>query len=334
MSRIKKLLIAILILILSIILGTFLATKIWLSGKLSKINYEDVNQEEISKNKDLYNELEGLGANMSEEEFNSIKTIVLYGTDSRDLEDGYNNARSDSIIIASINPNNKSIALVSIPRDTYVSIDGHGKTKINHAFAYGKEQLSMKTINQNFGLSLSEYITIDFSGLVSVIDKAGGVDIEITEAEMEFINKSIDYTAKYSGGDATKLTTYGNVHLNGTQALTHCRNRYVGNDFKRAERQRIVLEALFNKITDKSLTEINSLLDEFLPCIKTNINVSDYTKFIPSVLASKEEYRKNFISEQVPALSYSGDQYISGVYYFVGDLSKAKADMIKYLYGQ
>ena len=240
-----KVLALILSIMIMISIISLIATVSFLKSKLSKINYNFLEKPGLGINENTEKEL----PNLSEEEYKNIKNILLLGVDSRDINNKYNSSRSDSIMIFSINPNKHTVKLVSIPRDTYVTIPGYKASKINSAFSKGKEELVIKTVNQNFNTDISEYITIDFSGLVKVIDKLGGIDLEITEDEKNFINKYVDYTAKVSGGEAEKLTEFGNVHLTGVQVLTHCRNRSVGNyDFKRTERHRVVLEKVIQDI--------------------------------------------------------------------------------------
>lgn len=289
--------------------------------KLSSVNYQKIDKTKLDINEDLYNDVSSVNENITKENFDKIKTVVFFGTDSRDTEN-MSSGRSDTIIIASINPITKRIKLISIPRDTYVTISDHGKDKINHAYAYGGEELSIKTINNNFGLGISEYVTIDFSGLVNVIDTVGGVNINITEAEKAFINR----------GSKTKISTSGNVLLNGEQALIHSRNRTVGNDFERAARQRIVLEALIQKIGSMEVSQMLSLSDKMLKEVKTNMNITDYTSMLTSIATNKSEYLSDIKSIQIPSTDYSSGQMIGGVYYFVPDLEKAKQDFYKAIY--
>ena len=324
-----KVLALILSIMIMISIISLIATVSFLKSKLSKINYNFLYKPNLGINENKEKEL----PNLSEEEYKNIKNILLLGVDSRDINNKYNSSRSDSIMIFSINPNKHTVKLVSIPRDTYVTIPGYKASKINSAFSKGKEELVIKTVNQNFNTDISEYITIDFSGLVKVIDKLGGIDLEITEDEKNFINKYVDYTAKVSGGEAEKLTEFGNVHLTGVQVLTHCRNRSVGNyDFKRTERQRVVLEKVIQDILKKDFKEINELIDLFLPCVTTNIDFSEYIKYIPGFLRYKDDYKNNIISLQIPALEYSDGKNIDGTYYFVGDMDKARKQMREILY--
>ena len=146
-SKILILFIVILLILLIIVgIGIFF---VW--SKWSKVDFKELDNSDLSVTTDIYDQVSD---KVTEEEFNEIITIAFFGTDSRDTSN-MNSGRSDTIMLASINPNLKSIKLISIPRDTYVEVPGYGKTKINHAYAYGKKQIRMKTINSNFGLNLT-----------------------------------------------------------------------------------------------------------------------------------------------------------------------------------
>lgn len=303
-------------------------------SKFAKMNYKDINEEAIAINGKLYNQVADI---MTEEEFNSVKNIVLFGIDTQGKGDGQEDpnflGRSDTIMIVSINPKYKSLKMISIPRDTYAEIEGHGKMKINHAYAFGQEELAIKTINQNFGLNITQYATVDFVGLVHVINDIGGIELKITQAERDFINAGSQMAYEVSGNTQKKLTSYGTVTLDGEQALTHSRNRSVGDDFTRAERQREVIEAIINKMSTMSLGEIWDMLDVFLKEVTTNINVMDYVGTITDVFMNKDTYLNNIISAQVPSKDYATGQYIDEIYYFVpSDVERMKQDMIEYLY--
>ena len=318
MSNVKKIIILVVCLM---ILGGVVIVPFYIWSKLSKVNYEKIDKTNLDVNKNIYEDVAKTSETVTKDDFENVKTVVFFGTDSRDTYD-MSSGRSDTIIVASINPKTKSIKLISIPRDTYVNIEGYGKDKINHAYAFGGEQLSIKTINSNFGLAISEYVTIDFSGLVNVIDTVGGINIIITEEEKNYINR----------GSKTKVKSSGNVLLNGEQALTHSRNRTVGNDFERATRQRIVLEALITKIASRNVSDIMKLSDSILKEVKTNLNVTDYSSMLTNVVTNKDAYLGNMKSVQVPSTDYSTGQMINGVYYFVPDMEKSKADFYKYIY--
>lgn len=316
------------IIVITLVLHSFLASKV------SKLNIKQLNEEELSVNSGIY---ESVSQELTKSEFNNIKNIVLFGIDTQSKGDGQDDpdflGRTDTIMIVSISPKYKSLKMISIPRDTYAEIEGHGKMKINHAYSFGQEQLAIKTINQNFGLDLTEYATVDFEGLVHVINDIGGIKLKITQVERDFINASSRLAYEVSGNPQKKVAGYGTVTLDGEQALTHSRNRAVGDDFTRAGRQREVLEAILTKMSTMSIGEISDMLDIFLKEVTTNINVTDYIGTITEVLMNKDTYLNNIISVQVPSKDYATGQYIDGIYYFVpSDTERMKQDMIDYLY--
>ena len=320
----KAILIIISIIILfSLIFGALLFVA---SKTLGKIGYEKLNEAELGLNNNLYNEV---SENISKDEFNNIKNVALFGVDG---------GRSDTIIIASINQTDHTIKLISIPRDTYVSVAGYGKTKINHAYAYGKEQLALKTINSNFGLNISEYVTIKFKGLINIINKLGGVELQITKAEMEYINQNVSESYALTGRTVKKVASYGNVTLTGEQALTHARNRTIGNDFTREERQRDVITAVMNKVSQMSLSKIWGLSDSILSEVKTNLNITECMGLLTDALGNSGEYMSNIISKQIPSDAAGNGsakgKTIDGIYYFVPNLEETKEAFKNAIYGE
>ncbi len=318
------------IIVILIILLIIVCTAIGLVYyKLSKVEVKPINEEELEVNNNLYDDVSD---KVDEEEFKEIINIALFGSDSRDV----NNAlagRSDCIMIASINPVKKTMKLISIPRDSYVNVPGYGYTKINHSYAYGGEQLTIKTINSNFGMDITKYVTIDFSGLINVINTIGGIEMDITYDEMVVLNQYLIASCEISGKPYVPMTEYGHVTLNGEQALAHSRDRYVGNDFDRASRQRKVIMALMNKLSTMDSSAIMSLIsDSFLSEVKTNIIPTDYMGLLTSIIKNKDLYLKNIISAQVPSTDYGYDKYIDGIYYFGFDLELAKKDLYSYIY--
>ena len=325
-SKVKT--IAIIIISILLIFAIIFGGLIYFASKtLGKIGFESLDESQLGLNDELYNEV---SSNVSQSEFNSIKNVALFGIDG---------GRSDTIIIASLNQTDHTIKLISIPRDTYVSVEGHGKTKINHAYAYGKETLALKTINENFGLNVSEYVTINFKGLINIINKIGGVELEISKSEMEYINENVSESYRLSGkSNVQKLSNYGKVTLNGEQALTHSRNRTVGNDFYREERQRDVITAVMEKVSKMGLTKIIGLSDSILSEVKTNLNITECIGILTEALGNSSEYLNNIESKQIPsdeAGNGSGKgQMISGIYYFVSDLDEASQAFKDTIYGE
>ena len=324
---VPKIILAIILIIILIIAIAIFA----ISNTLSNMMKADIDTSDLAVNDELYNELTEYG--ITKKEFDSIINIAFFGSDSRDLKN-MNSGRADTIMIISINPTKKSVKMISIPRDTYVNVPGHGKTKINHSYAYGQEQLAIKTINSNFGLNITEYVTINFEGLINVINAVGGVDINISKEERDVLNEYLKESYKIMGKEYVPMTEYGDVHLNGEQALAHCRDRYVGSDFTRAERQREVLTKVMEKVSKKSFGEIMDLVDIFLKQVRTNINVSEYLGLGASAFTNMSDYMSNVISAQVPSTDYGKGDYINGTYYFVADLDTCKKDMYDYIYNK
>ena len=298
--------------IIFLIVGVFVGSILYLKSKLNKITYKPVDVTDLGIEEEKM-------PTISEE----YTRFVIFGSDSRDTSNQYA-GRSDTIIIVVLDNVNKKINLISIPRDTYVDVPGYGYTKINHAYAYGQEQLSLKTINSNFGLNLTQYVTIDFSGLVDSIDMVGGVEVYLTQEEVDFINGGMDAANKVAGP--------GLVNLNGKQALKHSRNRYVGSDFVRAYRQRTILISLLNKIMQKNVDEILALSDSLLVNVTTNMDINKYKSLFKEVAGDRQSYLKNISSVQIPAEEYGYPYWLDGIYYYNFDMSRAKADFIYYYY--
>lgn len=321
-SKAKKIILIILMVLLIFIIILLGIAAGLVMAKIGKIDYNELDESQLGINDNLYDELT---VNISKEEFENIKNVALFGVDG---------GRSDAIIIASINQTDKTIKLLSIPRDTYVEVKGYGKTKINHAYAYGKEQLALQTINSNFGLNISEYVTINFKGLINVINKIGGIELTISKEEKDYINQYVNQSYALTGKNVKLLSSYGKVKLTGEQALTHSRNRTIGSDFARSERQRDVITAAMSKVMQKSITEIWSISDSILEEVRTNLNVSECMGIVANVLPNASTYLNNVISLQVPSTEIGSGQTISGVYYFVCDLDKASQDFKDAIYGE
>ncbi|MGL4760495.1 MAG: LCP family protein [Sarcina sp.] len=249
----SKILIGSLIAILGIVAG--IGGYVWaLFGSMDKV--------ELDK--------ENLGSNVQlNDEYSHIKNIALFGVDQADGAGG----RSDSIMVATVDSKNKKLKLTSLMRDSYVEIAGKESNKLNAAYAFGQEELAIKTINQNFNLNIEDFVTVDFSSLPKIVDKVGGVDIEIDSAELEHINNYINDINSKTGTNSGHIGSTGMKHLNGVQAMAYCRIRYTaGDDFKRTERQREVLEQIANNLFSMSPTKYPGLLNEIFPMVKTSLS--------------------------------------------------------------
>ena len=229
----------------------------------------------------VYNTLEKIQHDDSEdknivqneiEEKEGFHNIVIFGVDSRQnkLDKG---THTDTIIVASINNKTKDVKLASIYRDTYVHIPEKGYDKINAAYFKGGYSLALSTINTNFDLNIKEYVTVNFKVLVDVIDRLGGITLDITEEELKWLNGYVRELNRINGTDVSGLTAAGSQTVNGTQATAYARIRYTaGGDYKRTERQRIVISKIFDKVKASNLETITALIDEMFPQVYTNLN--------------------------------------------------------------
>lgn len=212
----------------------------------------------ISNNEDIKQKEEELG----------ISNIVLFGSDDNGL--------TDCIMIMTVDEKENKVKLSSIMRDTWVNIPDHGEGKINWSMTYGGPELSLKTINSNFGLALTKYIRVNLNSLPKIIDKLGGLDFAIDESELKYINGYIDSVNKISNSNAPHIEQTGYQHFSGVQATAYCRIRYTeGNDFKRTERQRYIFKLMYNKLENLSVSELNSFLNEVLPMVETNLSYGE-----------------------------------------------------------
>lgn len=177
-----------------------------------------------------------------------VTNILLIGNDSRTAgEDG----RSDAMILLSISDKTKTIHMTSLLRDMYVEIPGYDGNRLNAAYAFGGAELLMETIEANFDVEVNRFVQVNFQAFASVVDAVGGVDLEVTNDEVLLINGYLDeynmLEDKPHGTDYLDENLQGVIHLNGPQALAYCRNRYIGTDFGRTERQRKVLSAMVKR---------------------------------------------------------------------------------------
>lgn len=263
----------ILLIILLLIIGVVAAGYGFLSDKFGKMKTVNIDEGklEVSENQNL----------------TGYRNIALFGIDSRADDYGVGN-RSDCIIIASINNETKEVKLISVYRDTYVQIEGHGLDKITHAYSYGGAELAIKTLNMNLDLNITEFVTVNFDSVSDAVDELGGIQMNITAEETQYINGYIDEVSKVTGKKSSHITTAGTQTLDGVQAVAYCRIRYTaGGDYKRTERMRDVIEAMVQKLKTKNLGELNSFADKMLQEVYTNITMGDILSLLPSLASFK-----------------------------------------------
>lgn len=256
--------------------------------------------------------------------------IALLGVDTRVIGN-YNGTRADCIMILSIDREAKTIKLGSVVRDTYANIEGYGMDKINHAYAYGGPNLMVKTLNQNFNLAITDYVVVNFFGMAEIIDRLGGVGLEVDADEVQYINQYIDEISNIKGIAPEHITTSGTYNLNGVQAVAYSRIRYTaGGDFKRTERQREVLLKLAEKSSLVKITDVVPIINQLSSNLMTTLGASDMTNLAVELI--KGGYSSNMSQMMFPEATYSGGDMIDGVYYYVTDLSQAASSINGFFY--
>ena len=266
----------IVVLVVVVLLAGVVGGAYWyVTDKFGKMQQVSIDEEELDIDAQVAENLSG------------YRNIALFGVDSRDDNLGRGN-RSDCIIIASINNKTKEIKLLSVYRDTYVQIEGHGLDKITHAYSYGEAPLALSTLNTNLDLNIKEFVTVNFDLVAEAVNLLGGVSINIEQSEIKYINEYIDATSNSTGIASKHVTQTGMQTLDGVQAVAYSRIRYTaGGDYKRTERMRDVLTAMLQKIKTKSIGEINNFLDTILPKVYTNIEANDIIGLIPDMMNFK-----------------------------------------------
>lgn len=229
----------------------------------------------------------------------NIVNIAVLGVD-RD-GDGLN-GRSDAIKVISLDINNKKVKLTSFQRDTliYIPEPENDFDKLNHAYWYGKAPLTLKTLNYNFDLDITRYVAFNFDAIEHIIDTIDGIELDVHENELKVTNDYIKHLNSLSESDvdAPYLTKGGLQTLSGRQAMAYMRNRYVGDDFDRMNRQNKVMEAMIDKVMNQSYTELLGLLDACLPYVETNLTMNEMISFGTKVLTFD---LKNIEQTQIPA---------------------------------
>lgn len=246
----------------------------FVANKLGKINVEEINEEEV-----------GITVK-TKEELSGYRNIALLGIDSRADDYGLGN-RSDCIIIASLDQKTKNIRLISVYRDTYLQLEEKGKTvldKVTHAYSYGGAQNTLKALNTNLDLNITEYVTVNFDAVIAAVNAMGGVTIDIDSSELKYINDYINATSASSGIKSSQITKTGKQTLDGVQAVAYSRIRYTeGGDYKRTERMRTVIEAMLSKAKTLNIGQLNKLVDTILPRVSTNISGTEIIGLVPSI---------------------------------------------------
>lgn len=221
----------------------------------------------------------------AEEEDYEVVNILLIGQDRRNA---YERAQSDSMILCTIDKADNTVTMTSFLRDLYVQIPGYNDNRLNAAYPIGGMKLLDKALEVNFGVEVDANVEVDFAGFEAVVDAMGGVDIEMTEEEVEHLAEFYDYHHLVPGVN----------HLSGEEALAYSRIRYIDSDFQRSGRQRAVLAALIDSIRGANLAQLFSLMDTVLPLIKTDMTDAEILGYVMDFFPMLSDCR--IVTQRIP----------------------------------
>lgn len=232
---------------------------------------------------------------------------AFFGIDSQTGSMSDRGNRSDSIIVVSINNSTKEVKLLSIYRDTFLSINGK-YSKINAAYSWGGPELAISTINRNLDLNIEKYATVNFKILANIVDAVGGIEVNVDKSIIKNLNSYIKDMNRINGGNSSTIKSAGTYTLDGNQAVAYSRIRYTaGGDLARAGRQREVLEQIFEK-GKKNPLKMMSVMDEVLPQVKTNMSQDELFKMVLSVFKYEIKDQQGFPWDQ-KEMRYYGSYY-------------------------
>ena len=258
----------IILVIVELLILAILAVVLYGVSKLNRIERPE---------NDLMNQVEVNGDMKQEvlEVTEGFRTVALFGLDNRS-NGKLSSGNSDVIIIVSIDNETQEVKICSVYRDTYLDTGGGKFRKCNAAFAKGGPQAAISMLNKNLDLNISDYVTVDFNAVVECIDLLGGVELTITDEEAHYMIGYVKELNELTGNKSEVPKTGGTYVLDGVQATAYARIRYTaGNDYKRAERQRIVIAKMVEKVQQSDLKTLNSMIDAMFDDIETSFSNKD-----------------------------------------------------------
>ena len=269
---------------------------------------------------------EDLAAGVKADE--NITNIALFGLDTRE---GDTQSHSYCMMIVTVDNTRGKIKLISLMRDSLVNIDGHGEDKLNAAYFLGGPSLAIRTINENFGTDITEYVAVNFAQLAEIIDALGGVEINVeTTAELDELNRVIRDYGIEQGQTFESVESTGLQTLNGVQAMCYGRIRKggTGDDWARVERQSIVMEAMFAKVQTLSASGLIGLMQDMIPYVTTSLSP---TEIAPLIVGAVQNGMSTIEHTRVP-LDGEWDYYGSYSEYILYDMDVAADHIHQYIY--
>ena len=288
-SKTKKILFAVEIIVLLLFIGGLYVYG-QLNSKLDKINQPVLDDSKIKVNQEVQDSIDS-----QESTLTGYTTYALFGIDHRDKNTALGGENSDTIIIASVNNDTKDVKLVSVYRDTLLNLGNDTYSKANAAYAYGEAEQVITMLNTNLDLNISEYATVNFNALTTIIDDLGGLDMDMSYAEIVHMNNYCVETSEETGKDYTPIelpdrpddieAVQYHYHLNGVQATSYCRIRYTASlDMGRTERQRRVIQMIVSKAKSAGLGKIFKIMDDVFPMVTTSMTKDEILQLLPTLI--------------------------------------------------
>ena len=289
-SKMKKILFAVEIVVLLLFIGGLYVYG-QLNSKLDKINQPVLDESKIQVNKEVQDSIDSETSSLT-----GYTTYALFGLDARSENMKFaGNKNSDTMIIASVNNDTKDVKLVSVYRDTLLNIGNDMYSKANAAYAAGDAEQAINMLNTNLDLNITDYATVNFDALVTIIDDLGGLDMDMSYAEIVHMNNYCIETSEAVGKDYTPIElpekpedeekiqyTY---HLNGVQATSYCRIRYTASlDMGRTERQRRVIQMIVSRAKSAGINSIFKIMDDVFPMVTTSLSKTDILQMLPTLI--------------------------------------------------
>lgn len=326
--------------VLSVILLIGGSGMIYVYSLLDSLQFKDISDDSKTTNANGKTDSSGFTVENGDIlQDSKVLNIMLFGEDNHDGEE---HGRSDTMIMASIDNRHKKLKLTSFQRDTYVFIPGHDYDKINASYTLGGAKLSIQTIEANFGVKVDRYAVVDFDSFMKIIDTLGGIDMQVTQDEIDYINYQM-YKNEQADTPTTITDPPGVVHLTGQEALWYARNRGLskgedgntigidGDDWDRTSRQRKLIETVFESMKGADLGQIISIVSSIGPLVTTNLKKDEITALVSHALGYLEyDVEQYYVPEE--GLWYYDDDTPSGSVIRIADMQTQRVKFAEFIY--
>lgn len=263
--------------LLVLVIGGGAAAAAYVTSKVDRMEVKQLDAQKLEINQEV-------------EHKTGYLNVALFGVDSREASLG-KGTRSDTIMIASLNQETGEVKISSVYRDTLLQQSDGSYNKANAAYSFGGVEGAVALLNKNLDMNIEHYVTVNFNALIDAIDALGGIELELTEEEVFWTNGYCEETSRVSGHTYTDLAGSGLMTLDGVQATSFCRIRYTkGDDFKRTERQRMVIQKVVEKLQTANLATINKIIDEVFDEVGTNFT-------LPEILSYAKDFKSYKLGE-------------------------------------